>query len=111
MPPKQEDLKDWVVSLAQHLGVDAVINAVGVDAEPPECGLAAATAEEQAMFAYDIPSVAPDTNTQGDPWVPQHSPSQAEQRAVRSVSDCGRLGIMGECSPNMGALQSARRDG
>lgn len=81
-------------------GVDAVIDAVGVDAQRPLRGPAAAKAEAQAeKFAAEVAEVAPTTNVQGDNWVPGNAPSQAAQWSVESVSKYGRIGVIGVYSP------------
>lgn len=84
------------------IGVDAVIDAVGVDAQRPKSGPAAGDAEENAdEFAREVSEVAPDANPQGDLWVPGDSPSQAAQWAVEAVAKYGRIGIIGVYSPAM----------
>ena len=84
------------------IGVDAVIDAVGVDAQRPKRGPAAADAAEKAdEFAREVAAVAPDANPQGDQWVPGDSPSQAAQWAVEAVAKYGRIGIIGVYSPDM----------
>ncbi|MEQ7738743.1 hypothetical protein, partial [Escherichia coli] len=84
-----EALKDATLGI----GVDAVIDAVGVDAQRPWAGPAAAKGEEQAeQFAQEVDEVAPVTNIQGDNWVPGNAPSQVSQWSVETVRKYGRIG-------------------
>jgi threonine dehydrogenase-like Zn-dependent dehydrogenase len=82
--------------------VDAVIDAVGIDAQRPKSGPAAAQAAEQASeFEEAQQQVAPETNSQGDLWVPGDAPTLVSQWAVESVAKAGRIGIIGVYSPQL----------
>jgi threonine dehydrogenase-like Zn-dependent dehydrogenase len=48
--------------------------------------------------------VAPETNPQGDTWVPGDAPSQALQWAVEGVAKAGTLGIIGVYPPQAQAF-------
>ncbi|MDQ0767931.1 threonine dehydrogenase-like Zn-dependent dehydrogenase [Pseudarthrobacter defluvii] len=62
-----EDPVEALQEATQGIGVDAVIDAVGVDAQRPWAGPAAAKGEEQAeQFSQEVAEVAPTTNVQGD---------------------------------------------
>lgn len=82
-------------------GVDAVIDAVGVDAQAPSSGPAAPSADEREQFKQELSQVAPQTNVQGGNWVPGDAPSQAIQWAIQSVAKHGRVGIIGVYPPTM----------
>ncbi|OMH34091.1 zinc-dependent alcohol dehydrogenase [Tersicoccus sp. Bi-70] len=95
-----EDPVQAILDTTQGIGVDAVIDAVGVDAQRPWDGPAKKAGDEQAeQFDAEREQVAPETNVQGDNWVPGDAPSQALQWSVGSVAKGGRLGIIGVYPP------------
>ncbi|MEH0109698.1 zinc-dependent alcohol dehydrogenase [Tersicoccus sp. MR15.9] len=97
-----EDPMQAILDTTQGIGVDAVIDAVGVDAQRPWAGPAKKAGDEQAdQFDAEREQVAPETNVQGENWVPGDAPSQALQWSVGSVAKGGRLGIIGVYPPSM----------
>src|ERR1700712_771647 len=91
-----EDPGAVVKELTGGVGVDRVIDAVGVDAQRPKSGPAAEAAAQQAeQFDTEVATVAPDANPQGDQWVPGDSPSIASQWAVEAVAKAGTIGVIG----------------
>jgi threonine dehydrogenase-like Zn-dependent dehydrogenase len=93
---------DTILELTRGAGVDAVIDAVGVDAQRPARGPAAEqTAEQEPQFQEAQHEVAPETNAQGDQWVPGDAPTLVSQWAVESVAKAGRIGIIGVYSPQL----------
>jgi threonine dehydrogenase-like Zn-dependent dehydrogenase len=88
-----EDPVQTIVDITGGVGVDRVIEAVGVDAERPAEGPAAAQAEEKAdQFDTELSQVAPQT----DPaWAPGDAPTQAAQWAVEAVAKAGTVGVIG----------------
>ncbi|MFP3466981.1 alcohol dehydrogenase catalytic domain-containing protein [Leifsonia sp. SIMBA_070] len=91
-----------IQELTHGAGVDAVIDAVGVDAQRPKSGPAAEEAAQQAdAFDQARQQVAPETNVQGDQWVPGDAPTLVSQWAVESVAKAGRIGIIGVYSPQL----------
>ena len=91
--------------LSSGSGPDRVIDAVGIDAQRPKTGPAAEQAEQQAgQFAEELEQVAPETNPQGDTWVPGDAPSQALQWAVEAVAKAGTLAIIGVYPPQAQAF-------
>ena len=98
----REDPVQALLDATQGVGVDAVIDAVGVDAQRPASGPAAKESAAQAEeFAAEVDQVAPETNVQGENWVPGNAPSQASQWAVQSAAKYGRVGIIGVYPPNL----------
>jgi threonine dehydrogenase-like Zn-dependent dehydrogenase len=96
----REDPTEVIQELTGGGGVDAVIDAVGVDAQRPKQGPAAdATAGLVERFAQEVREVAPDAAPQGDQWVPGDAPSLVARWAVQSVAKAGRIGIIGVYSP------------
>ena len=97
----REDPVAVVKELTNGIGVDAVIDAVGVDAQHAAHGPAAPDAEQAAAFEAEVAQVAPDAAPQGDQWVPGNAPSQAARWAVEMVAKYGRIGIIGVYAPTV----------
>ena len=97
-----EDPVEVVKQLTGGVGVDRVVDAVGVDAQRPKSGPAAEQAEQQAdTFAQELSQVAPEQNPHGTTWVPGDAPSQSLQWAVQAVAKAGTIGIIGVFPPEM----------
>lgn len=97
-----EDPVAVVKELTGGVGVDRVVDAVGVDAQRPKSGPAAEQAEEQSdTFEQERSEVAPEQAPDGDTWVPGDAPSQALQWAVQAVAKAGSIGIIGVYPPQM----------
>ncbi|THJ66011.1 glutathione-dependent formaldehyde dehydrogenase [Arthrobacter echini] len=98
----REDPVQAIMEATLGIGVDAVIDAVGVDAQRPRSGPAAADSEQQAdEFGQEVAQVAPKTNIQGENWVPGNAPSQVSQWSIETVRKYGRIGIIGVYSPDL----------
>jgi threonine dehydrogenase-like Zn-dependent dehydrogenase len=95
----KEDPVQTILALTGGIGVDRVIDAVGVDAVHPHAGPAAAKAEKQAQsFAQEREKIAPGRPQQG-PFAPGDAPSQVLQWAVQAVAKAGTLAIIGVYPP------------
>ncbi|HZS10794.1 MAG TPA: hypothetical protein VFA38_01000, partial [Nitrospirales bacterium] len=78
------------------VGVDRVIEAVGVDAVRPHEGPAAKAVKDEAdRFKQEVREVAPVTRPKGDNWRPGDAPSLALTWAVESLAKAGTLAIIG----------------
>ena len=98
----REDPVAVVQELTAGIGVDRVVEAVGVDAQRPKTGPAAEQSEQQsAMFEQERSQVAPEQHPQGGTWVPGDAPSQSLQWAVQAVAKAGTIGIIGVFPPEM----------
>lgn len=88
-----EDPVQTIVDMTGGVGVDRVIDAVGVDAERPSEGPAAEQIDAQAArFDAERAQVAPET----DPaWAPGDAPTLAARWAVQSVAKAGTVGVIG----------------
>jgi threonine dehydrogenase-like Zn-dependent dehydrogenase len=97
----EEDPVETIGRPTGGIGVDRVIEAVGVDAESPNTGPAAPSDEEREQFRAEVEEVATEgTNPQdGGLWKPGNAPSQALQWAVGAVAEAGTIGIIGVYSP------------
>lgn len=78
--------------LTGGIGVDRVIDAVGVDAERPTTGV---PAEQSQQFDAEQRQAAPDGNPDGGQWVPGDAPSQVSRWAAEAVAKAGSIGIIG----------------
>ena len=98
----QEDPVETLVEMTGGIGVDRVIDAVGVDSQHAHGGPAAEQAEEKAeTFAKQVEQVAPERNVQGDLWKPGDAPGQALEWAVQALAKAGTLSIIGVYPPKM----------
>ena len=89
---KETDAVEAIQELTGGIGVDRVIDAVGIDAQQPATGVD----EHQAQqFDAEQAQAAPQTNVDGDNWVPGDAPSQAAQWAAQAVAKAGTIGIIG----------------
>ncbi|MDF3311993.1 alcohol dehydrogenase catalytic domain-containing protein [Rhodococcus sp. T2V] len=96
-----EDPVEVVRELTGGIGVDRVIDAVGVDAQRPSGGPAAKTLPvSDDSFDAERDKAAPHTNPDGDTWVPGNAPSLAVRWAVKAAAKAGSIGIIGVYPPN-----------
>ncbi|MEV6622175.1 zinc-dependent alcohol dehydrogenase [Amycolatopsis sp. NPDC051106] len=91
-----EDPVAVVRELTGGIGVDRVIDAVGVDAQRPARGPAAGQGED---LEPERELAAPDAAPDGDQWVPGNAPSLAARWAVDVVAKAGSIGIIGVYPP------------
>lgn len=96
----EEDPVQTIKDLTGGIGVDRVIDAVGVDAECPHHGPGAPAAQQQQQFAQERKQIAPKQHPQGNNWHPGHAPSQAQQWAISALAKAGTLAIIGVYPPN-----------
>ena len=87
-----EDPVAAIRELTGGIGVDRVIDAVGVDAERPAGGVPADQAEQ---FDAEQRQAAPEGDPTGSRWVPGDAPSQVSQWAADAVAKAGTIGIIG----------------
>jgi threonine dehydrogenase-like Zn-dependent dehydrogenase len=96
------DPVETVMDLTLGIGPDRAIDAVGVDAQSPQSGPAAAKArQEDELHRAELRQIAPQTH-QPDPdgyWTPGDAPTQAHEWAVQSLAKAGTLGIVGVYPP------------
>jgi threonine dehydrogenase-like Zn-dependent dehydrogenase len=102
----EEDPVETIQRLTGGIGVDRVIDAVGVDANCPHHGPAKAQSKQQTeKFQQEVKQLAPKQNPQNGNWEPGDAPSQVLQWAVEALAKAGTLSIVGvypetaECFP------------
>ncbi|HZB81976.1 MAG TPA: zinc-dependent alcohol dehydrogenase [Rubrobacteraceae bacterium] len=104
----EEDPVETIFDLTGGIGVDRVIEAVGVDAMSSRT---APTGEvTEGDFQAELNRVAPETNPQGDTWVPGDAPPQSMVWAAQAVMKAGVIGVIGVFPPQamtapMGTIQ------
>ncbi|MFF0204614.1 zinc-dependent alcohol dehydrogenase [Streptomyces sp. NPDC005017] len=95
-----EDPVEAVRELTGGIGVDRVIEAVGVEAQRPRGGPAAeALRDRYREFDHERDEVVPEQNPDGDNWVPGDAPSLAARWAVAMVAKAGTIGTVGVYPP------------
>lgn len=80
----REDPVEIIRQQTGGIGVDRVIDAVGVDSMNPE-----------QKDTPEVAQVAPERNPQGPNWHAGNAPSQASDWAVQAVAKAGTIGIIG----------------
>lgn len=88
-----EDPVKAIKELTSGIGVDRVIDAVGVDANRPHSGPAPKTAAKE--HAGEKNKVAPQTHPQGGNWEPGDAPSIVLSWSVEAVAKAGTISIIG----------------
>jgi threonine dehydrogenase-like Zn-dependent dehydrogenase len=96
----REDPVAVVKELTGGIGVDRVIDAVGIDAQRPSSGPAAeALAQQDEQFEQERAQAAPEASPSGAQWVPGNAPSLAVRWAVEAVAKAGSIGVIGVYPP------------
>jgi threonine dehydrogenase-like Zn-dependent dehydrogenase len=91
-----EDPVEVILELTGGIGVDRVIDAVGVDAEMPHAGPAAKKSEKKRkLFREEVEEIVPESSPEGEVWKPGEAPTQALSWAVESIAKAGTLAIIG----------------
>lgn len=89
-----------IKELTGGIGADRVIDAVGIDAQMPREGPAAAESEQLiGQFAGEQDKTAPRIAPAGGQWEPGDAPSLALRWATQAVAKAGTLGIIGVYPP------------
>ncbi len=96
----REDPVETLVRLTGGAGVDCAIDAVGVDANHPTAGPAAAQGRQQeAAFREEVRYLAPHAQPRDGNWQPGSAPSQVLRWAVGGLAKAGTLAIIGVYPP------------
>ncbi|MBO0869617.1 MAG: alcohol dehydrogenase catalytic domain-containing protein, partial [Micromonosporaceae bacterium] len=91
-----EDPVVAVMELTRGIGPDRAIDAVGVDAQSPKAGPAAAKARQwESQNREELAQIAPQTNEHNGEWKPGDAPAQAHHWAVETLAKAGTLGVIG----------------
>ena len=96
---EREDPVQAIKQLTGGIGVDRVIDAVGVDAMHAHEGPAAPNEEQKAEFKRAQRPVAPEQHPHNGTFQPGDAPGQALEWAIKSIAKAGTLGIIGVYPP------------
>ena len=91
----KEDPVAEIRALTDGIGVDRVIDAVGVDAQHAHEGPAKPSRKEVKRHEAERSKVAPKTAEKRGQWVPGDAPDQALNWAVDAVAKAGTISIIG----------------
>ena len=89
-----EDPVATILRLTDDIGVERVIDAVGIDAQRPHAGPAAANVHGDDL-ERERRRLAPDADFDGDQWSPGDGPSTALAWAIDAVCKNGTMAIIG----------------
>jgi threonine dehydrogenase-like Zn-dependent dehydrogenase len=93
---EKEDPVEEIRTLTGGIGVDRVVDAVGVDAQHAHHGAAAkAAAKEEKQHKGTRKTAAPKAAEKDGQWVPGDAPDQALEWAVEAVAKAGTISIIG----------------
>ncbi|WP_223638162.1 zinc-dependent alcohol dehydrogenase [Corallococcus sp. EGB] len=102
---EEEDPVETLKRFTGGIGVDRIIDAVGVDAQHAHHGPAARKAKaDKPEFKREVEQVAPKQKPDGGNWVPGDGPSQVAQWAVQALAKAGTLSIIGVYPQTMNAF-------
>lgn len=91
---EEEDPVEAIKELSLGIGVDRVIDAVGVDAEHPQHGPAHEKSRDKE-FDEQVRTVAPEQHPKKQNWLPGSGPSQVLEWAVKALAKAGTLSVIG----------------
>jgi len=94
-----EDPVEAIMALTGGIGVDRVIDAVGVDAQHPDSGPAAST-DEKNRAESESREITSERHEDGPNWVPGNAPTEVLNWAVAALAKAGTLGVIGVYPPN-----------
>lgn len=93
-----EDPVEAILALTGGIGVDRVIDAVGVDAQHPAA--ASESGGQTSVVEQESRAITPERRPDGRNWVPGNAPAQALDWAVAALAKAGTLGVIGVYPPN-----------
>jgi len=92
----EEDPVEAILELTKGIGVDRVMDAVGIDANRPHSGPAAKQADKlKKEFEEERKKIAPKQKPRNGNWEPGDGPSQVLLWAVETVAKAGTISIIG----------------
>lgn len=96
----EEDPVEAINRLTRGIGVDRIIDAVGIDATKPHEGPGAKQAKKMSKeFERELKEVAPGKKPREGNWEPGDAPSQVLQWAVETLAKAGTFSIIGVYPP------------
>ncbi len=95
----KEDPLGMILELTGGIGVDRLIDAVGVDAQRAHQGPARPEGEKAEAFDRQVQQLAGQAHPHGQVWQPGDAPSQALEWGVQALAKAGTLAIIGVYPP------------
>ena len=93
---EHEDPVEEIYEMTGGIGVDRVIDAVGIDAIHPHSGPAWRREKDMEQeFTDEVNKIAPETHPKGMNWIPGNAPSQVLMWAAQVVAKGGTFSIIG----------------
>jgi threonine dehydrogenase-like Zn-dependent dehydrogenase len=100
-----EDPIEVIKDLTGGIGVDRVIDAVGVDSQRPKSGPAAENLPvDEETFEAERKAAAPQGNTSSGQWLAGDAPSLVGRWAAQAVAKAGSIGVIGVYPPTFSAF-------
>jgi threonine dehydrogenase-like Zn-dependent dehydrogenase len=97
---EKDDPIEAIKALTGGIGVDRVVDAVGVDASRPHHGPAERKVKARSKeFARELGEIAPKQHPEGDNWHPGDAPSLVLTWALEALAKAGTLSIIGVYPP------------
>ncbi len=97
----REDPIQVILDLTGGIGVDRVIDAVGVDAERAHGGPAEPKDDKVQAYDKQVRNIAKDADPKGDLWKPGDAPTQVLEWGVEALAKAGTLSIIGVYPPTV----------
>jgi threonine dehydrogenase-like Zn-dependent dehydrogenase len=98
----EENPIEVLKELTGGIGVDRVVDAVGIDAYMPEHGPAESTIKNKKdKYKQEVKEVAPKINARAENWEPGNAPSLVLDWAVECIAKVGTLSIIGVYPPTL----------
>jgi threonine dehydrogenase-like Zn-dependent dehydrogenase len=94
----EENPVEAILAVTGGVGVDRVIDAVGVDAVHAQAG-PAASPEQAQRGEQESKSVTPRRNVSDGHWIPGDAPTQVLDWAISALAKAGTLGVIGVYPP------------
>src|SRR5436305_8521440 len=95
----REDPVGMIQEMTRGIGVDRVVDAVGVDADQPAQGPGAHRPETRAELQGELGQVSREARDPNGHWGAGDAPSQALRWSVDAVAKAGTIGIIGVYPP------------
>jgi threonine dehydrogenase-like Zn-dependent dehydrogenase len=91
-----DDPVQVILDLTGGIGVDRIIDAVGIDANRPQSGAAFQKSEQlRGQYEMELKQIAPEARSSGERWTAGNAPSQALRWAIESIDKAGTLAVIG----------------
>ncbi len=98
---EKEDPVQVILDLTGGIGVDRLIDAVGVDAERPHKGPAKPDVQKAEKYDSQVEGITGGTDRHGELWQPGDAPTKVLEWGVQALAKAGTLAIIGVYPPTV----------